>query len=94
MIDEFVCIWFETNQRWVVLFPNGETINEKFDAIGYAVNSALARINASEADFECVEDTGEFYRYVRDRTCLICGGDCASANPPVNYCPNRKEPTT
>lgn len=88
-MDEFVCVWFETLQCWVVLFPNGETINQDFPAIGYAVNAALEKCNAGEADFDCVEDTGQFYRFMRDRTCPICHGDCASANPPVYNCPNK-----
>lgn len=65
-MNEFVCVWLETSQRWVVLFPNGEIIDQEFPAIGYAVNAALEKIGMSEADFDCTEDTGRFYRYERD----------------------------
>ena len=65
-MDEFVCVWFEASQRWIVIFPNGEIIDREFPAIGYAVNAALEKIGAAEADFVCEEDTGNFYRYMRD----------------------------
>ncbi|AHJ10707.1 hypothetical protein P106B_24 [Rhizobium phage vB_RglS_P106B] len=65
-MNEFCCIWFEQTQRWIVLFPSGEIIDVEFPAIGYAVNAALERIGASESDFDCEEDTGMFYRYVRE----------------------------
>lgn len=31
---------------------------------------------------------------VLDRTCSVCGGDCASANPPVVHCPNARAALT
>ena len=65
MVNEFVCIWFESKQRWVVLIDNGKVIDETFGAIGYAVNSTLTEIGVGESDFDCTEDIGTFYRYER-----------------------------
>ena len=64
-MNEFVCVWFEASQRWIVMFPDGEIIDREFGAIGYATNAALDRIGVAEAEFDSVEDTGMFYRFVR-----------------------------
>ena len=61
-MKEFVCVWFETSQRWVVMFPNGEIIDREFPAIGYATNAAYEHMG-DVAEFECTEDTGQFYRF-------------------------------
>lgn len=66
MINEFVCIWFETSQCWVVIYGNTIRLARTFPSIGAAVNAALEWINAGEADFICIQDTGSFYRYERD----------------------------
>lgn len=65
-VEEFVCIWFDRYQKWVVMFENGHIIDNDFQAIGYAVNSALSTLDRGECEFECVEDTGCFQRWVKD----------------------------
>jgi len=65
-MNEFCCIWFEESQTWIVLFPNGTTLQNNFGAVGYAVNAALAYLKAHQAAFSCTEDTRTFYRYERD----------------------------
>lgn len=64
MIEEFCVVWFEQSQKWIVLFPNGEIIDNNFPAIGYATIAALKKLDAAEADFDVFEDTGTFYRFV------------------------------
>ena len=62
-IEEFACIWFEQSQRWIVLLSNGTVIDNNFGAIGYAANAAYLNLQLGEADFECTEDAGTFYRF-------------------------------
>jgi hypothetical protein len=63
--DEFVCIWFETPQLWVVIGGGGRMIERRSGTIGDAVSAGLNYFRASEADFEIAEQTGTFYRYIR-----------------------------
>lgn len=65
MTDEFCLIWFESTQRWVVIFPFLRVLDNGFTSMGYARNAALEEINAADADFDVEEDTGTFYRFVR-----------------------------
>jgi hypothetical protein len=62
-IEEFVAIWFESTQEWVVMFPDGTSIRNGFGAVGYAVNAALEYLSRGEVEFDVTEDTGTFYRY-------------------------------
>jgi hypothetical protein len=64
-IEEFCCIWIEQSQKWVLLLPDGTVIDRNFGAIGYAVGAALDVTGRGEIEFDCVVDTGEFYRYMR-----------------------------
>lgn len=65
-MKEFVCVWFEKAQQWIVLAEDGTAL-QGYPAIGYAVNAALKEFGGAEADWDCVEDTGEFYRYILAR---------------------------
>lgn len=60
---EFCVIWFESSQRWIVMFPNGNIIDGGFGAIGHALAKAYDYLELGESDFECTEDTGTFYRF-------------------------------
>jgi hypothetical protein len=64
-MSEFVCAWFESSQKWIVLFPDGSIIDGEFGSIGYAVLAAQERLGGTEAYFECEEATGTLYRYVK-----------------------------
>lgn len=64
-IEEFSVVWFEQTQKWVVLLPDGTTINRNFGAIGYATAAVHELTGRGEAEFECVE-TGDFFRFVKD----------------------------
>lgn len=66
LIEEFTCIWFETSQKWVVVFPDTSVLDEDFGAIGYAVNAAFHHLNRAECEFITDENTGSFFRYVKD----------------------------
>jgi len=65
MMREFVAVWFEFGQEWIVMFPDGSVMRGDYAAIGYAVNAALTSLDAGESDFDCTEDTGTFYSYER-----------------------------
>ena len=58
---EFACVWFEGG--WLVLFPNGKTLDGFYPSSGAATNAALEELGAAEADFDCVANTGEFLRF-------------------------------
>ena len=66
MINEFTVVWFESTQKWVAVLDTGSVIDNSFSAVGYAVNAALARIGCPEAAFDCVENFGDYMRYMRD----------------------------
>lgn len=61
-MKEFCCVWFESTQRWVVVFPNGQIIDREFPAIGYAVEAAYEEMDTG-SEWECTECRGQFYRY-------------------------------
>jgi hypothetical protein len=63
-IEEFACIWFEQTRKWIVLLPDGTTIDRNFGAIGYATGAVYELTGRGEAEFDCV-DTGDFYRFVK-----------------------------
>lgn len=63
-IEEFSIVWFEQSQKWIVLLPDGTTIDRKFGAIGHAVHAVFDLTGRGEAEFDCVE-TGDFFRYVK-----------------------------
>jgi hypothetical protein len=63
--QEFVCVWIEECQIWRVLLGDGYCMPSPYHSIGYAANAAYDRLGLGESDFDVVEDTGSFYRYVR-----------------------------
>lgn len=64
-IEEFAVVWFESTQAWVVLLPNHAVLHKDFGAVGYATGAALEYLGRGEAEFDCVEDSGEFYRFAK-----------------------------
>lgn len=64
-VEEFAVIWFESIQAWTVLLPNHLVLHNNFGAVGYAVGAALDYLGRGEAEFDCVEDSGEFYRFAK-----------------------------
>ena len=70
-IEEFYLLWFESIQEWKVIFPTGEILSDNWGAVGYAFNAALRRLNRSEAEFECEEDSGTYQLWVKDEVWWI-----------------------
>jgi hypothetical protein len=60
---EFAIIWFEASQKWIVVFPDGSTIDNNFGAVGYATAAALEKLNMGEADFDVTSNLGDFIRF-------------------------------
>ena len=51
---------------------------------------ANARLIAAAPDlYEALEITIGYIEWMIEDGCKQCGGDCSSANPPVQYCPIR-----
>lgn len=61
-MDEFWCIWMESSDGWLLVYPNGQT-RGPFPAVGYAVNAAYMELDAKESDFDCTENSGDAYHY-------------------------------
>lgn len=61
-------------QAWVVLLPNHAVLHNNFGAVGYTTGSALEYLGRGEAEFDCVEDTGEFYRFAKCDEFWVTGG--------------------
>ena len=61
-MKEFVTIWFEESQQWMLLFSDG-TLLKNFPAEGYARNKAFEILGQDGPTMEVTEDTGNFYRY-------------------------------
>lgn len=64
-VEEFSVIWFESDQKWMAVFPTGVVLDNKFGAVGYATGAALDYLGRGEAEFDCVDDYGDFYRYAK-----------------------------
>lgn len=64
-VEEFSVIWFESDQKWIAVFPTGVVLDNKFGAVGYATGAALDYLGRGEAEFDCVDDYGDFYRYAK-----------------------------
>lgn len=62
--DEFVVVWFESTQTWMAFSSDGCDIGMG-GSVGQATINAMQLLNVAEADFDCVDDYGDFYRYVR-----------------------------
>lgn len=71
--QEFCLCWFEESQQWVVIFPSGKTIANKFGSMGYAEAAALECLGLGQADFDVVEGHSDFYRYER---CVAVSDGC------------------
>lgn len=65
-IEEFVCVWFESQSKWVAILSSGHVIDHGFGGVGYAVNAVYTYLGRGEAEFDCTADTGEFYRYEKN----------------------------
>ena len=67
-MEEFMCIWIEQTQKWVVLLPTGEVLDNNFGTVGYATNAALEKLNRGEAEFNVIDVGGRglFFHYKRD----------------------------
>lgn len=61
---ELIAVWFESSQRWFVIGPTGDMVGAG-GSVGEAVGAAQRSMGAAEADFDCIEDRGDFYRYER-----------------------------
>jgi hypothetical protein len=64
-VEEFSVIWFESDQKWIAVFPTGVVLDNKFGAVGYATGAALDYLGRGEAEFDCLDDYGDFYRYAK-----------------------------
>lgn len=64
-VEEFSVIWFESDQKWMAVFPTGVVLDNNFGAVGYATGAALDYLGRGEAEFDCVDDYGDFYRYAK-----------------------------
>lgn len=64
--EEFVLVWFETAQRWDVVFPDGTIINGNFGAMGHALGAALEYLGRGECEFEVTETTQQYFKYEKD----------------------------
>lgn len=67
----FACVWFPSIQRWRVIFEDGSTLPSSEHSMGLAVNAALAKIGAGQAEYECTMSNSEFFRYEKDNTCQV-----------------------
>lgn len=65
-IQEFSLVWFDSAQKWVVVFPDGTVIDKDFGATGYAFNAALELTGRSDCEFTCESSTDSFVKYVKD----------------------------
>lgn len=63
-VDEFVLVHFEY-RGWRAWDQNGKCHSDGKGCVGEALSEMLRSIGAAEADFDCVEDNGDFYRYYR-----------------------------
>lgn len=62
-MNEFICVFFDSS-GW--FFQTDQQVTGgPFPAITPAINAALATCGAGEADFDVVEDSGDYYRLVR-----------------------------
>lgn len=62
---EFALVWFEPSQRWWALFDDGEVIGP-FNSMGEAHIEVCRHTATGEADHDCLEDRGNFYRFIRN----------------------------
>ena len=71
--EEFWLIWFELDQKWIVLFPSSFVIDESFGAAGYAFHAALEHLGRAEAEFSAESDGGNSLYYVKDDEFWVFG---------------------
>lgn len=65
-VEEFVCVWFHRGDGgWHVILDNTALFGP-FPSVGHAKNAALRVTKRAEAEFTCDEDTGCFYRFIKD----------------------------
>ena len=70
------------NERLCSIVADGRHLRDE-DEISHmcdAIKAAMARDDAAEKLVEAV-------RFFQEAGCPNCSGDCASANPPVQFCP-------
>ena len=65
MVNEFVLLWLHDADSWSVIMATGMTSDVSGTA-GAALSFALRKLGASEAEFDLVEETSNYYRYARD----------------------------
>ena len=84
--------WSAIDQHWRQN-PEYGVQNRTYVAFHYIYEAPLtppAEVAALRADNERLREAlGEMVTTFYDAGCHICGGDCASANPPVGGCPVR-----
>jgi len=52
VLTEFYCVWMETINEWLVLFPDGTVLKDKFGGVGSAANAALLHLGRGECEFD------------------------------------------
>ena len=68
-IEEFVCVWFEQCQKWLVLLPDGRVIDRGFKSDTSAYFAALDALGRKAEEFTGNYDAKGFNRYTRDDKC-------------------------